>query len=194
METFRPRLSALSTTQNSEIVCYNCGRPGHISRQCLSPRNSSSNNPPVHQASTKTTLAVSSYSNGGISDSLQALYILLNNSNVSNSQGNPSYLGILEDNKNLFLPADCLICKKPITGTEILRKKKVPDTSSGLVEIEDVVNPDMNMTEGQKEPGIAPEERHKAEPNRKTDQKVTPKRTSVLKQKNIEEELPQIFS
>ncbi|CAG8799790.1 19336_t:CDS:2, partial [Gigaspora rosea] len=121
------------------------------------------NNPPVHQAPTQTTPASSNNPNGVVPDPLQALYALLNNSTVTNSQGNPSYLGIPEDVKNLFLPADHHICKKPIAGTEILRKKtnaKVLDTSSGLIETEEVVIPDVDMAEGQEEPGAAPEEKH----------------------------------
>ncbi|CAG8742928.1 6070_t:CDS:2 [Gigaspora rosea] len=175
---FRPRLLGSSTTQNPGIVCYNCGRPGHISQQCSSLRNSSSNNPPVHQASTQTTLTVSSNSNISVPDPLQTLYTLLNNSNVMNSQGNPSYLGIPEDAENLFLLADHHICKTPIAGTEILRKKKtvkVLDTSSGLVETKEIVNLDVDMAEGQEEPGITPEERHESEPNKKINQKVPPK-------------------
>ncbi|CAG8783822.1 15211_t:CDS:2, partial [Gigaspora margarita] len=135
---FRPRPLAPSTTQNSGIVCYNCGRPD------------------IYLGT------VSSNSNGGIPDPLQALYALLNNSNVMNFQGNPSYLGIPEDDKDLFLQADCHIRKKPITGTEILQKKKngkVLDTSSGLVETEEVVNPDLDMTKEQEEPRVSPEEK-----------------------------------
>ncbi|CAG8507978.1 33773_t:CDS:2 [Gigaspora margarita] len=139
--SFQPRLLVPSIAQNSEI--------------CLNLRNPSSNSTTVHQAPIQNTLAVNSNSNRIFPDPQQALYALLNNSNAINSQGNSSYLGIPEDDENLFLLADYHVYKKPIAGTEILRKKKnekVVDTSSDLVETEEIVNPNVDIVKEQEEP------------------------------------------
>ncbi|CAG8855087.1 34053_t:CDS:1, partial [Gigaspora margarita] len=105
-------------------------------------------------------------------ETLQTLLALLNN-NSDSSQNQPSYLGIPDGNKTLFLPADRHERRKPIVNTPIMRKKngQALDTSSGLVETEVVGDPDDEMTEGQGEPEKHPEVRPKPEPSKKNDVK-----------------------
>ncbi|CAG8843516.1 9254_t:CDS:1, partial [Gigaspora margarita] len=173
--TFRPRQPGLPANQNSGIICYTCGRLGHISRQCPNTRNSSNNGPSVQTNPTQTPSVVNNSGGATSQDTLQALLNLLNNSNSTNSQSDQSsYLGIPEDDETLFLPAERHVRQKPITSTAILRKDKngqVQDNSPGLVETEEVVNPDVEMTEGQEEPEPNYEEQLDPKASKKSSQK-----------------------
>ncbi|KAF0547875.1 hypothetical protein F8M41_000350 [Gigaspora margarita] len=195
---FRPRQSTPPTTPNSGIVCYNCGRPGHIVCQCPNLRNSATNGPSAQATPVQSNPPISNTNGVTSQDTLQALLALINTVAPASSQSNQSsYLGIPEDDENLFLPADQHVRQKPIVSTTILRKSKNgqdPDPSSGLVETERVTDPDVEMVEGTEKPEQNSKERSDSELNNKDEKKALPKRATIPKRKIIEEELPQISS
>ncbi|CAG8702529.1 8747_t:CDS:2, partial [Cetraspora pellucida] len=166
-----------SPNTNLEIICFTCGRPGHISQQCPNSQNNNNNNPnpPVQQPPVNNT------NNTNAQETLQALFALLNNPTPNGPQNNqPTYLGIHEEDEPLFLPAERHERKRPITNTVLLPKKKNVEgreDTVGLGKTEEIPPQDADMD------------------NRNEIEDLDDDKKNVgLRWKVIEEELPQISS
>ena len=152
------------------IVCYNCGRPGHISRNCTTPRQTPiANNPPVPPSN-----------DANPQEALLALMNLLQQTTQPEvSEECPAYLGFTAEDTSIFTSAEVELRKNNPIETRA-KKRKVEEGKAVLVE----EIPGNNENKEESRPTLV----------RRNPPEEKKKKPALIRKKKLEDDTPQISS